>query len=79
MDKHTISENLSSWIRTVSGAIGILLLAVFVLWNNENEKNSTFTQETKTNEMRNLENPSPDQAESEEKLTNEIQKVQYGN
>ena len=53
MDKHTISKNLSSWIRAVSGAIGILLLSVFVLWNNENEKSSTLTQETKTNEIRN--------------------------
>ena len=79
MDKHTISKNLSSWIRAVSGAIGILLLSVFVLWNNENEKSSTLTQETKTNEMRNLENPYIDEAESEEKPTDEIQKVQYGN
>ena len=60
MDKHTISENTSSWIRAVSGASGILLLSVFVLWNSEDEKSSTLTQETKTNEMRNLENPSPD-------------------
>jgi len=79
MDKHTISKNLSSWIRAVSGAIGILLLSVFVLWNNENEKSSTLTQETKTNEMRNLENPSIDEAESEEKPTDEIQKVQLRN
>ncbi len=79
MDKHTISENLSSWIRVVSGAIGILLLSVFVLWNNENEKNSTPTQETKTEEMRNLENPPPDEAELAENPAAEIKKVQYRN
>jgi len=45
MDKHTIPENLSLWIRAVSGAIGILLLSAFVLWNSENEKSSTLTQE----------------------------------
>ena len=78
MDKHTISENLSCWIRTVSGAIGILLLFVFVLWSNQNDKSYTLTQETKTIEMQNLENFFPDQAESEEKLTAEIQKVQFG-
>ncbi len=77
MDKHTISENLSSWIRVVSGAIGILLLSVFVLWNNENEKSSTLTQETKTEEMRNLENLPPDEAELAEKQAVEIKKVQY--
>ena len=77
MDKNTISENLSSWIRVVSGAIGILLLSVFVLWNNENEKSSTLTQKTKTKEMRNLENLSPDEAELAEKQAAEIKKVQY--
>jgi len=75
---NTIPENLSSWIRTVSGAIGILLLSAFVLWNSENEKSSTLTQETKTKEMQNLENLSTDQAESEEKMTVEIKKVQFG-
>ena len=77
MDKHTSSENISSWIRAAAGAIGVLLLSVFVMLNSDNEKSSTLTQETKTKEMRNLENLSPDQAESEEKLTVEIQKVQY--
>ena len=79
MDKHTSSENISSWIRAASAAIGVLLFSVYVLWNSENEKSSTLTQETKTNEMRNLENPYIDEAESEEKPTDEIQKVQYGN
>ena len=74
MDKHTSSENISSWIRAASAAIGVLLLSVFVLSNGDNEKSSILTQETKIKEMRNLENPSPDQAESEEKLTVEIQK-----
>ena len=60
-----------------SAAIGVLLFSVYVLWNSENEKSSTLTQETKTKEMRNLENPSPDQADSEERLKVEIQKVQY--
>jgi len=73
MDKHTSSENISSWIRAASAAIGVLLLSVFVLSNSENEKSSTLTQEARTKEMRNLANPSPDQAESEEKLTVEIQ------
>ena len=77
MDKHTISDNLSSWIRAISGAIGILLLSVFVLWNNESEKNSTLTHETKTKEMRNPENLSPDEAELAEKQAVEIKKVQY--
>jgi hypothetical protein len=77
MDKHPSSENISSWIRAASAAIGVLLFSVYVLWNSENEKSSTLTQETKTKEMRNLENPSPDQAESERKLTVEIQKLQY--
>ena len=78
MDKHSIPENLSLWIRTVSGAIGILLLSVFVLWNSENEKSSTLTQETKTKEMQNLENLFTDQEESEEKMAVEIKKVQLG-
>ena len=77
MDKHTSSENISSWIRVAAAAIGVLLLSVFVMLNSENEKSSTLTQETKTKEMRNLENPSPDQADSEEKLAVEIQKIQY--
>ena len=77
MDKHTSSDSISSWIRAASAAIGVLLLSVFVLSNSENEKSSTLTQETKTKEMRNLENPSPDQAESEKKPTVEIQKIQY--
>lgn len=63
MDKQNISETLSSWIRAVSGAIGVLLLTVFVLWNNENEKSSEFTQETKTYEMQNDENLSQEVAE----------------
>ena len=75
---NTIPENLSSWIRTVSGAIGILLLSAFVLWNSENEKSSTLTQDTKTKEIQNLENLFTDQAESEEKMTVEIKKVQLG-
>ena len=78
MDKNSIPENLSLWIRTVSGAIGILLLSVFVLWNSENEKSSTLTQETKTKEMQNLENLFTDQEESEEKMAVEIKKVQLG-
>ena len=77
MDKHTSSENISSWIRAASAAIGVLLLSVFVLLNSENEKSSTLTQETKTKEMRILENPSPIQAESEKELMAEIEKVQY--
>ena len=77
MDKHTSSENISSWIRAASAAIGVLLLSVFVLSNGENEKSFTPIQETKTKKMRNQENPSPDQAESERKLTVEIQKLQY--
>ena len=77
MDKHTSSENISSWIRAASAAIGVLLLSVFVLSNSENEKSFTPIQETKTKKMRNQENPSPDQAESERKLTVEIQKLQY--
>ena len=64
MDKQNVSENLSSWIRTISGAIGVLLLTVFVLWNNENEKSYKFTQETKTYEMQNDENLSQEVAES---------------
>jgi len=64
MDRQNFSENLSSWIRAISGAIGILLLFVYVMWNNENEKSSTLTQETKINEMRNAENLSPNEAES---------------
>jgi len=77
MDKHPSSENISAWIRVAAAAIGVLLLSVFVMLNSENEKSSTLTQETKTKEMRNLENPSPDQADSEERLKVEIQKVQY--
>jgi FtsZ-interacting cell division protein ZipA len=75
---NTIPENLSSWIRTVSGAIGILLLSAFALWNSENEKSSTLTQDTKTKEMQNLENLFKDQAESKEKMTVEIKRVQFG-
>ncbi len=75
---NAIPENLSSWIRTVSGAIGILLLSAFVLWNSENEKSSTLTQDTKTKEMQNLENLFKDQAESKEKMTVEIKRVQFG-
>ncbi len=71
MDKHSIPENLSLWIRTVSGAIGILLLSAFVLWNSENEKISALTQETQTNGMRKLVNLSPDEAE--------IENIQYRN
>ena len=77
MDKHTSSENISSWIRAASAAIGVLLLSVFVLSNSENEKSFTLTQETKTKEMRISENPSPYQEEIEEKLMVEIEKVQY--
>jgi hypothetical protein len=77
MDKHTSSENISSWIRAASAAIGVLLLSVFVLSSSENEKSFTPIQETKTKKMRKQENPSPDQAESERKLTVEIQKLQY--
>ena len=65
LDKNTIPENLSLWIRTVSGAIGILLLSAFVLWNSENKKSSAITQETNTNEMRKLVNLNPDAAEIE--------------
>ena len=75
---NTIPENLSSWIRTVSGAMGILILSAFVLWNSENEKSSTLTQDTKTKEMQNLENLFKDQAESKEKMTVEIKRVQFG-
>jgi len=64
MDRQNFPGNLSSWIRAISGAIGILLLFAYVMWNNENEKSSTLTQETKINEMRNAENFSPDEAES---------------
>jgi hypothetical protein len=79
MDKHTSSENISSWIRAASAAIGVLLLSVFVMSNSENEKSSTLTKETKTKEMRNLENLSPDQAESEEKLTKETKTKEMRN
>ena len=75
MDRLTISENLSLWIRTISGAIGVLILIVFVLWNNENEKITTQPQETKTHEMQKVENlppdEAPDEAESEKKLKTE--------
>ena len=64
MDRQSISENLSSWIRAISGAIGVLLLFAFVMWNNENEKNTKLTQETKTIEMRNAQSLSPDKAKS---------------
>jgi hypothetical protein len=74
MDKHTISENQSSWIRAASGAIGVLLLSVYVLSNSDNEKSSTLAQEAKTAEMRNIEKPSPDRIESEEKLTVDVKK-----
>ena len=77
MDRPTISENLSSWLRAVSGAIGILLLIVFVLWNSEDEKSSTFTQETQTNESLKSENFSPYKAEYKEKPEVEIQDIQY--
>ena len=77
MDRPTISENLSSWLRAVSGAIGILLLIVFVLWNSEDEKSSTFTQETQTNEILKSENFSPYKAEYKEKSEVEIQDIQY--
>ena len=65
MDKDTIPDNLSLWIRAVSGAIGILLLSAFVLWNSENKKNSTLTHEKQTNEMRELVNLFTDEAEIE--------------
>ena len=77
MNKHTISEKQSSWIRAASGAIGVLLLSVFVLTNSDNEKSSTLAHEAKTVEMRNIENPSPDQVGSEEKLTVDVKKVHY--
>ena len=77
MDRLTISENLSSWIRAVSGAVGILLLSVFVLWNNVDKKGSTFTQETQTKEIQKIENSSPDEAESIEKLEAKIQDIEY--
>lgn len=64
MDRQNISENLSSWIRAISGAIGVLLLFAFVMWNNENEKNTILTQETKTNQMRNAASLFPDEAKS---------------
>ncbi len=77
MDRLTISDNLSSWLRAISGAIGILLLTAFLLWNNENEKSSTLIQEIKANEMRNAENLSTDETESINKLDAEIRNVQY--
>ena len=77
MDRPTISENLSSWLRAVSGAIGILLLTVFVLWNSQDEKSSTFTQETQTNEILKSENFFSDKAEYKEKPEVEIQDIQY--
>jgi hypothetical protein len=77
MDKFAISENLSSWLRAISGAIGILLLTVFVLWNNEDERISTFTQETQTNEILKSEIFSPDEAEHKKKPEVEIQEIQY--
>ncbi len=77
MDKHTISESQSSWIRAASAAIGVLTLSVFVLLNSDNEKSSTPAQEAKTVEMQNIENPSSDQIGSEEKLTVDVKKVQY--
>ena len=63
MYRQNILENLSSWIRAISGAIGVLILCGYVMWNNENEKSSTLTQETKINEMRIAENLSPDEEE----------------
>ena len=65
MDKHTFPDNLSLWIRTVSGAIGILLLSAFVLWNSENKKNYTLTHENQTNEMGEFVSHSTDEAEIE--------------
>jgi FtsZ-interacting cell division protein ZipA len=77
MNRQNISENLSSWIRAISGAIGVLLLLAFILWNNENEKSSTLTQETKTNEMRKVENLSTDEAESIKNQETEIITIRY--
>ena len=77
MDRLTISENASSLLRAVSGAIGILLLTAFLLWNNEKEKSSTFIQEIKTNEMRYSQNLSPDETGSINKLDAEVRNVQY--
>jgi len=77
MDRFTISENLSSWIRAVSGAVGIMLFSAFLLRNNENEKNSTLIQVIKSNEMQNAKNLSPDETESINQLDAEIRNVQY--